>query len=446
MLQKKNNLLLLPYALIGMCLFSSCTKTTIDFGSDGTDGDPNITMIDTFSVELGTLQVDSFLTNASEHFIAGSHTDPQLGKITVKSYFEITSPALDLRDCTNCSFDSIDIRLKVSSGYMGDTSVPFTLNLYEVTQAMNETGSSAGYNVSNFSYSSTPIATKTFMIRPSRKNEISIRLPDEFGRNFFRMMRTNSDTVTNDTRFKRYLKGLCLETSSSNNAVFYFDKTPGDSVMQLHYTEAGTAPVAKTAYFTVSSTDNQFNSYTYERSGTSLAAFTPKKKQLISSTLTGNTAFMHNNSGLYPKIKFNHLYNIKELHPFVQVLRAELEIKPVANSYQPVTIYPLPPSIEMRVTDNQNYIDGSALTASDGMGVYTQTGNLVIDNLYGENTSYTYDITGFVNTVISAGVFSEYALLMVPSGAYSLAGDQRLLIGNSHSGGSVKLKLYILGL
>lgn len=446
MLQQKNNGT--GWYWVGICclIMASCTKTTIDFGSDGTEGDPAITMIDTFSVELSTLQEDSFLTNASEHFIVGTHTDPQLGKISVKSYFELTAPALDLRDCTNCRFDSIDIRLKLSAGYMGDTTVPFTINIYEVNQAMDENESSLGYNVSHLAYNSNAIATKTFMIRPSRKEEISIRLPDAVGQNFFRMLQTNSDTVTNDTRFKRFFKGLCIETASSNSAIFYFDKTSGDSVLQLHYTEAGIMPVSKTAHFAISTTDHQFNGYSYDKSGTSSAVFVPRKKQLVSSSLTGNMAFMHNNSGLYPKIKFNKLYTIKELHPYVQVLKAELEIKPVASSYQPGTVYPLPPSIEMRVTDNTNYIGGTALSVSNGIENITQTGNLVIDNLYGENTSYTYDVTSFVNTAITAGAFSEYALLMVPSGAYSSASDQRLLIGTSHSGGSVKLKLYILGL
>jgi len=446
MVKKIDSLLLLLSAGIGLYVLASCNKTTIDFGSDGTAGDPNISMIDMFSVELATLQADSFLTNGSEHFVVGSHHDPQLGKMDVKSYFEITAPALDLRNCNNCSFDSIDIRLKVSSGYTGDTSVPFTINLYEVTQPIDETENSVGYNVSSFPYNNTPIATKTFLLRPSRKDEISIRLPDEFGRNFFRMLRTNSDTVTNDTRFKRYLKGLCLETSSSNNAVFYFDKDPGDSIMQVHYKETGTMPVPKTAYFSISSTDNQFNAYSYDKSGTAVAAFTPEKKQTINSNLTGNTAFMHNNSGLYPRIKFNHLYHIKELHPFVQVLRAELEIQPVANSYLPHTLYPLPTSVEMRVVDNGNNIGGTAVSTSNGVDVTTQTGSLFVDNVYGENTRYTYDVTGFVNSVISAGLFSEYALLMVPSGDYSSASDQRLLVGTSHSGGSIKLKLYILGL
>lgn len=426
--------------------FSACDKATVNFGSDGTEGDPNVTMTDTFSVELSTLQVDSFATTGSGHFIVGSHHDPQLGYVGAKSYFEITAPTLDLRDCNSCVFDSVDLRLKVSSGYLGDTTAPFTINLYELTQTMDDAETPGGFNVSNFPHNAVPLVSKTFTIRPGRKDELSIRLPDEFGKNFFRMFRTNSDTVTNDARFKNYLKGFCIETSASNNALFYFDKTTGDSVIQFHYTEAAAIPVAQSAYFTISSTDHQFNSFTYDKSGTAIAGFTPGRKQLISSSLTNNTAFLHNNSGLYPKIRFNSLYNIKELHPYVQVLKAELEVKPVSGTYGINTFYTLPPSVEMHLTDDDNGINGSALAYVYGSSSYAQNGNLYIDYLYGESTAYTYDVTSYVNTVIAEGAFSRKALLMVPPPGNSTAGDQRLIIGNNHSGGSVKLKLYILGL
>jgi hypothetical protein len=81
-----------------------------------------------------------------------------------------------------------------------------------------------------------------------------------------------------------------------------------------------------------------------------------------------------------------------------------------------------------------------------GTETYVQTGSLNIDNLYGENTAYTYDVTSFVNTVISEGVFSKKALIMHPASANALSNDQRLLIGNSKTALAVKLKLYILGL
>ena len=67
--------------------------------------------------------------------------------------------------------------------------------------------------------------------------------------------------------------------------------------------------------------------------------------------------YLHHNSGLYPKIQFSNLYNIKELHPYVQVLRAILEIKPVSGSYGINTFYQLPSLLELRVTDDDNGIN-----------------------------------------------------------------------------------------
>ena len=446
MLLKKNKLLPIVSVAGLLCLISSCTKQTVEFGSDGTEGDPNIMMIDSFSVNLSTLQVDSFSTSGSSHFIVGSHNDPQLGYIGAKSYFQITAPSLDLRDCSNCMLDSIDLRLTLSSGYMGDTTKPFTINVYEVTQAMDSNENSVGYNVSSLPVGNTPLVSKTFMVRPSAKEEISIRLPDEYARNLFRMFKTNSDTVTNNTRFKTFVKGLCLETSSSNNAIFYFDKTSGDSVMQLHYTEAAATPVSKINYFTVSSSDVQFNSFSYDKSATPLSVFTPKRKQLINSSLTNGIGYLHQNSGLYPKIQFSNLYNIKELYPYVQVVKAILEIKPVSGSYGTNSFYQLPSLLELRLTDDDNGTGGGSLTIGTGATYYTQTGSLYIDNLYGENTAYTYDVTAFVNTVISEGAFSRRALLAYPSSESINSTDQRLLIGSNHAGATVKLKLYILGL
>jgi hypothetical protein len=445
MLHKKNKIIFTAITVL-YCSIVSCTKTAVQFGSEGIDGDPNITMIDTFTVDLSTLQIDSFATSSSGQFIVGSHTDPALGYIGAKSYFETSAPALDLRTCSNCVFDSIELHLKISSGYMGDTTVPFTINLHEVTQAMDETEISIGYNVSNVAYNNTPMASQSFYIRPSAKNELHMRLPDAFGENLFRMFKTNSDTVTNNDLFKRYLKGFCLETSTANNALYYFEKSTGDSIIELHYTIAGATPESKSAYLTIATDDHQFNSFSCNKTGTALDLFTPKKEQLINSTATNNFGYLHYNSGLFPKIKFNNLYHIKELHPYVQVLRAELQVKPAAGTYGQGTAYTLPADIEMRLTDDQNSINGTPLYFLYGTETYVQTGSLNIDNLYGENTAYTYDVTSFVNTVISEGVFSKKALIMHPASANALSNDQRLLIGNSKTALAVKLKLYILGL
>lgn len=420
----------------------SCTKTVIQFGNEGVTGDPNVTMIDTVTVNVSTLQVDSFVTSSTNYFIAGSHTDPELGYIEARSYFKITAPSTDIKGCTNCVFDSIVFNIKMAGGFMGDTVVPFTLNIHELTQSLDESELSTGYNVSKATYNSTALASKTVMIRPSRKDSLSIRLPDDFGKNIFRMIKANSDTITDTEKFERYFKGICLATATTNNAMYYFEKS-ALSFIQLHYTFNNAIPVAKVIDLDINSSGKQFNSFSYDKKGTAIEGFKANKLQLISSSATNGKGYLHFNSGLFPKISFGNLLFLKELHPYINVLKAELIVYPVTGSYGLGTNYNLPAALELRLTDDDNYTTGNALTLNNA----TQFGSLSIDNLYGQNTSYTYDVTSFVNTILSEGVFTKRALLLYPYASNASSLDQRLLINNSISKQqSTKLKLYVLGL
>ncbi|MFM2358728.1 MAG: hypothetical protein RLY16_721 [Bacteroidota bacterium] len=446
MINKINTILIGSLFVVLIIISSACEKTAIEFGSEGNVADPNITMIDTFSVELSTLQIDSFLTNSMSQFIIGSAIDEAIGKEQVKSYFEVTAPELDLRNCNNCIFDSIVLHLNASGGFSGDTTTPYTIHLNELTQQLSDDEISTGYNTSEPLMNNSPMVSKTFSIRPSRKDQLQIRMPDEFGKRLFRMFKTNSDTITNNDRFKLFVKGFCLQTDPANKAYYYFNKSTNDSIIQLYYTVAGATPESKSVYFKISSDDQQFNSFSYDKSNSLAAGFTPKRTQLISSKSTGNTALLHFNSGLFPKIKFNNLVNIKELHPYVQVMRAELLIKPIKGSYGYGTAFNLPTDLELRQTDDQNYIGGSALINPYSSTGALQTGSLYIDQLYGENTVYTYDVTEFVNTVISEGTFSRKALILHPANANALNSNQRLLIHDYLAEHPIQLKLYILGL
>ena len=75
-----------------------------------------------------------------------------------------------------------------------------------------------------------------------------------------------------------------------------------------------------------------------------------------------------------------------------------------------------------------------------------QTGNLVVDYIYGEGTQYTYDITSFINAKISEGEFSKSALLLSSTLSNYDAGIQRLIINNQKGSRPIQLQLFVLGL
>ncbi len=73
------------------------------------------------------------------------------------------------------------------------------------------------------------------------------------------------------------------------------------------------------------------------------------------------------------------------------------------------------------------------------------SGNLVIDNLYQEETSYTFDVTSFITQEISIGRDNVPALLLTISPEDQNKYPSRLILGSQlHKDNTVKLKIYYM--
>jgi hypothetical protein len=257
------------------------------------------------------------------------------------------------------------------------------------------------------------------------------------------MLKRNSDTVTDATLFNKYFNGVALTGSGiGQRSIYYFSPAEGGSniVMKLYYRKNGSAPVQSSVDFPIAPSTFQFNFFSYDRSGTPLSAFTPKKKQIIPSATTGNMTFLHGNGGLFPHITMPALLSLKELSPYIKVVKAELEITPSLSNYATGTGYQLPPAMALYQIDENKNMGGVLYDAS---GSVVQTGNLVIDYLYHKDTHYTYDLTGYVNNILDNGIFSQKSLVLLP---FSNTYENRLILNNTINNKSVKLKLYVLGL
>lgn len=426
-------------------IFLSCNKAVVNFGEEALTDDPNIVYTDTMSVSLATFQTDSFTTAGDTIFIAGIHTDSLLGKYEAKAFMQISIPATNnLSNCNNCIFDSLVFTSRFSGSYMGDTTEAFTVNVHRLNQQMYGEEISIGYNTSSFTFDSIPLGATTFTIpRPSAKNLASIKLNDQYGRELFEMLKRNSDTVTGSALFYKYFNGLVLTGSgTSQRSVYYF--TPAQSgsniVMKLYYTQNGSTPVQASIDFAATPFTFQFNAFSYDKSGTPLSSFTPKTKLIMPSGTTGHMAFLHGNSGLFPHITMPALLSIKELSPYVKVVKAELEITPSLSDYAGGSGYQLPPAMALYQMDADMNLGGVLYDAS---GTAVQTGNLVIDYLYHKDTHYTYDLTAYVNNILNNGIFSQKSLVLLP---FSNTYENRLILHNAVNNKSVKLKLYVLGL
>lgn len=425
---------------------SSCEKVNVEFGESSLEADPNIIFLDNYKVNMATFKLDSFVTSSAGVLSLGYHYDSVFGVVKAGSYVQLKLPASNplLNQTLAITFDSLELIIKPSGEFYGDSVRPFKINVFRLSQNITSSSNSndAYYNTSSFAYDPTPIGQQTLSLYGKSGKALHIRLSDILGQELLTKFKNDHEDISTEERFINYFKGIYVTTDSvTTNSLAYFS-APADSVLiRLSYHDNGLFPEKKYIDFNYTST-KQFNNLNFRHTNSNFAAFINKKAQLISSDLSGNQSYLNSNLDAYIKISFPTILNLKELHPYIRIVKAELVIKPDARSY--AYPYQLPSTLNLSTTDENNY-PLLALTESDN--TTRQTGNLFIDRLFGENTNYRYDISGYINTLIAEGQFSKSALLLSPSISGFGSALQRLILNDQNSNKpSVQLKLYVLGL
>jgi hypothetical protein len=414
-------------------IFYSCEKTNVRLEDNAASNDPDITYLEDNVINMSTVKMDSFITSGKEIFMVGTQADPVFGKMSANSYAEIVLPASNNIYGTDFIFDSICLQLLPTGNYSGDTTLPFKINVHRLTEPIaNDDAEDSYYQTRTFNCDALPIASVTTVIKPTSKKPFSIRLPDALGQDWMQKLKTKDYVVFSQERFRDYFKGIVFRTDSSlNKNIFYFSSDSGKALIRIYYKERGLFTTSKQIDFTFNS-NKQFTNITHNYAGTYLSLFNATKKEEFSSNLTGHQTLVHSNLPSFVKFTFPEILTLKELFPFVKVIKAELEIKPLEGSYR----YPylLPPTLLLAIGTSSNTV--SSYLYKDGTTDF-QTGNLVYDPLNIAKTTYSFDITSYISTVLSEGRFSEKTLLLSAN------------VGSAVSESSVKdvkLKLYVLGL
>ena len=417
---------------------TACTKVDIRFGDQYLDnGNTQIVMNDTFQVALANIHIDSFGTSGSGVSLIGGYDDPLFGKITVSNYFELALQTYNdiYQDAT---YDSLELILTPNQQYFGDTTAPVQINVHRLDEAIVAYNESAIiYNTQQFAVFTTPLAQASVWVRPLRADTISIRLNDQFGRALFTKLQNPSDPEINSVAgFIEYMKGLRVSSTTRQLLVGYKDSVK----MRLHYTKPGLYKQELFTDFTLNNTAHHFNNISVNRTGTALQQLNSQTNE-ISSTQTGNTAYIQYASGVMAKLRFPTIREILKVPHFVKILQAKLVVRPVHGTYEGV--YSLPPSLRLAQTNLLNQI-GADISVQNSSGEnVTQTGNLQIDFLYGRTTQYTYDVTEYIQTVLATATENRDGLLLLPPWPSYTNDFRRLLIGDRlHPDNKIELQIY----
>ena len=422
-----------------LIVIQACQKIDVDYGEPDYTNDPNVTYYDNYKSETATYIVDSFSTSNLQLFTVGYHNDSYTGVTTAASYAELQLPGENPVANASVVFDSLQLILVPKGTFYGDSTSPLTLNVFRLAENIRSKTTTIFYNTSSFALADK-IGSKTINLANKTGSAISVRLSDALGQELLEKFVTSSIEISDSSNFYQYFKGICIAADSTvTNTVTSFGSNAEQVLMRLTYHEKGLYATYKNIDFGFTS-GRQLSHIQMRTTSADLASVIPGRSQLLSSAVTGGNSYMHNSMGAYIKINFPTLLTLKEKHPYMRVLKALMIIKPKSETW--AFPYRLPPAITLYSTDQTN-TPVAVFTTNDGTNSSLLTGDLVIDQLYGKNTYYSYDITGFINSKIAEGQFSQSALLVTAASGGFGNGFDRLIIQGENS---VQLKLYVLGL
>lgn len=429
----------------GICILilMSCTRKEIEFGTIPENAYTSIAYIDTVSAQLSTVLLDSFKTNNDTSFLLGRYNDPYLGVISTRPFFQMTVPA-GLPDIpASAVLDSLSLIIKPNKYYYGDTSQSQTVSVYELAQPIAFTYNSQLFNTSDIPVKPTALGSRVVRISPADTDSFTIRLSDSKAIELFNKVKQKTSDVTTQSEFLNYLYGLSIGTGSNDlGAVYGLKGTDASFVMRLHYHLTIPYPEPAFVDFTSLANEYAFSQILPDRAGTGLAVLTPGVSEL-SPLLTSGRSYLQQGSGLSLKMIFPALKGVlnRENSGTVKLLKAELIIKPKYLSSD-LYKYKLPGALTLAQTDATNLVGNTLL---DSSGSTTLTAAPVIDQVYGVDNYYRFNVTAYINQLLTTTGSEKSGFYLIQQSSVARMLD-RLVVEASGKDAGVVLLLYVLNI
>jgi hypothetical protein len=410
--------------LLAVLFIMSCQKKQIEFGDDPENNYTRLVYIDTVGVQLSTIVTDSFATNGASSFLLGKYKDPYLGIVSAKPFFQLSAVSESVDIPVTAVFDSLVFIIRNSEYYYGDTSRTQTIYVNELAQSISLSYNDKLYNTSDVRDKAT-LGSRTVRIAPAVTDSIIIRLSDTRGLELFDKLRQRSTDVTNAESFLNYFKGISLSVGPNDTTAIY-GLTGTGMVMRVAYHH--TTPTVEDKYvdFTFNANTYAFNQVLSNRSGTPLPSSVNTLTE-IPSAQTGNLGYTQYGTGLLLKMTFPSLRDIIKNDDVVKLLKAELYIRPAYLSYDRYT-YKLPDKLYLALTDGSNII-GNVLLDSTGATHYASP---YIDAIYGENSHYRFNVTSYVNQLLTTAGTEDYGFFLMEDWSTSAMQVNRAVINDAN--------------
>ena len=285
----------------------------------------------------------------------------------------------------------------------------------------------------------TTLASFTFTPTPGEtRREHESRLPDEWGLEWFERFQNGSREMESQEYFRDYFKGIAFIPEEGGSCINGFMVNDSSLCITLYYHQTKTDATELSASFPANS-DLRFNQVSCDRSRTALSSLQSGINNGLPSEKSDHQAYLQGLTGMYLNIDFPFLNDLRAEGRLVTIESALLRLYPVKETYG--ERYPLPESLTLYTADENNVTED---VVTDISGSSVQTGSLVTDEMMGEETYYSFDITSFLQSNLGTVGYNRKILqLMLPDNLFftTLSG---VVFGDAGHPDSSPVKLTIL--
>jgi len=443
-------------ASVLVAMFATCDNDgdSLDVGDVFSDNQSVLGRVDSFSLKLSTIKIDSFATSGYSNLFLGYCKDDKVGNILTEVYTPIIySSRITLPE--NSIYDSLVVCFKPNGTWVGDTVTPKVVNLYRVLQKIEpeyDAVQQKMFSHQKIKRDTTPLATVTIDPNPLRKRVSTARMSDDLGKEWFTMILESDDAMSRTEYFLDYFKGIALVPQTTDftwglgfvtNGSLPTSNQIEDATqfeIRLYYRKPTDGEDDSYLTFTMQTETSGSYKYTYmnnDRSGTPFANLKNYDDKVYSSE-SGSASYIQTGSGLALRVDFPTLNNLHAVSQYMNIADARLVIKPQENSFDK-DVNQLPSTLYVGITDESNKVV-SYLTDITGAMVASRI--LYADEIQTQ-PYYSFSLVRFIRSRILSPSDDYQALIIVPSDEEQATLFKRLVVDDYTTyGDNVQLQIY----
>lgn len=436
-----------------LALFVTCDRTGDSFlvGDVFTDNRAVLGYIDSFSLQLSTIRVDSFVTSGNSDIFIGHFKDENAGNVTTETYIPINIASYTVIEEDDI-YDSIVICFKPKGNWVGDTLQYKEIKIYEVLEEIKpreDAEQQYMFNHQSLKYSDTELATVKIEPNPKVGLVSWARMSDSLGQKWFDMVKNADDAMFDNIYFEQFFYGICIVPqttdftwgldfySNNENALYSTEKLIEDAMefeIRLHYRKSGDDEDDSFMTFIAKPNSFQFTHFVNDRSGTAFENLEIDGGRVY-STESKNMSYIQTGSGMALRIDFPTLTSLQSASEYMSVVDARLVIRPHDCSYDDT--YRLPTMLYLALTDESNDLFGNLSDI---------TGNVVTSPVYNDATGapfYDFSVLPFVRNYLNNAIDNSMSIVVLPSNVENSTDFRRLVVDdNTKFGENVQLQIY----